>query len=90
MWTDHHVELQELFRLSIQQKISHFPGIYVLANKNFLGRSLMKMNRVFPAIYDYFPHTWSLPSELGEFIRFHSQFGQHRQDEVRSFHRQHI
>jgi tubulin polyglutamylase TTLL6/13 len=48
MWTDWHIEAQDLFKLNDQQKISHFPAIYVLAKKNFLGRSLMKMNKVFP------------------------------------------
>jgi len=48
MWTDWHIEAHDLFRLNYHQKISHFPAIYVLANKNFLGRALMKMNKIFP------------------------------------------
>jgi tubulin polyglutamylase TTLL6/13 len=48
MWTDWHIDAQDLFKLNDQQKISHFPAIYVLAKKNFLGRGLMKMSKVFP------------------------------------------
>jgi len=48
MWTDWHIEAHDLFRLNDHQKISHFPAIYVLAKKNFLGRGLMKMNKIFP------------------------------------------
>ena len=62
MWTDWHIEAHDLFRLNYHQKISHFPAIYVLANKNFLGRALMKMNKIFPNQYNFFPNTWSIPS----------------------------
>jgi tubulin polyglutamylase TTLL6/13 len=48
MWTDYHIEAHDLFKLNAYQKISHFPAIYVLAKKNFLGKSLMKMNKSFP------------------------------------------
>lgn len=48
MWTDWHIEAHDLFRLNDHQKISHYPAIYVLAKKNFLGRGLMKMNKIFP------------------------------------------
>lgn len=73
MWTDYHIEAQDLFKLNDHQKISHFPAIYVLAKKNFLGRSLMKMSKYFPNDYNFFPQTWSVPSELGELLRFNSQ-----------------
>ena len=73
MWTDYHIEAQDLFKLNDYQKISHFPAIYVLAKKNFLGKSLMKMNKLYPKEYDFFPSTWSVPSELGELMRFDQQ-----------------
>ena len=73
LWTDGHIEAQDLFRLNDQQKISHFPAIYVLAKKNFLGRSLMRMNKAFPEHYAFFPCTWSVPAELGELLRHDSQ-----------------
>ena len=48
MWIDSHIEAHDLFKLNEHQKISHFPAIYVLTKKNFLGRSLMKMGKKFP------------------------------------------
>ena len=73
MWTDNHIEVHDLFRLNVQQKISHYPAIYVLAKKNFLGRGLMRMAKAFPQEYNFFPPTWTLPSDLGEVMRFDSQ-----------------
>lgn len=45
------------------QKISHFPGIHVLARKNLLGLSFMDMNKKFPKQYNFFPKTWMLPHD---------------------------
>ena len=41
--------------------------MYGLARKNHLGRNLMKMRRVFPKEYRFFPQTWLLPSEFNDF-----------------------
>jgi len=30
------------------QKVNHFPGMYTLARKNYLGKNLMKMMKQFP------------------------------------------
>jgi tubulin polyglutamylase TTLL6/13 len=73
MWTDTYVDAQDLFRLNDHQKISHYPAIEVLAKKNLLGRNLMKMKKIFPNDYHYFPSTWSLPSEYGDFMRYHDK-----------------
>lgn len=48
------------------QKINHFPGMYVLARKNMLGKALMKMRKQFPEEYNFFPLTWHLPSEFND------------------------
>ena len=49
------------------QKINHMPGMYCLARKNHLGRNLTKMVKQFPEKFDFFPRTWLLPSEYGDF-----------------------
>lgn len=41
--------------------------MYALARKNHLGRNLMKMLKQFPDAYDFFPRTWLLPTEYGDF-----------------------
>jgi tubulin polyglutamylase TTLL6/13 len=48
MWIDSHIEACDLYKLNDHQRISHFPAIYVLTRKNFLGRSLMRMRGYFP------------------------------------------
>ena len=73
MWIDNNIEVHDLFKLNVQQKISHYPAIYVLTRKNFLARGLMKMGKAFPREYNFFPLTWTVPSDLGELMRFDSQ-----------------
>jgi tubulin polyglutamylase TTLL6/13 len=48
------------------QRINHFPGMFQLSRKNNLGRNLMKMQKVFPKEYKFFPKTYLLPVEYGE------------------------
>ena len=67
LWTDHMVEPETLIKMHFFQKISHFPGIHVLARKNLLGLSFMEMRKVFPDTYNFFPRTWLLPSDYSEF-----------------------
>jgi tubulin polyglutamylase TTLL6/13 len=41
--------------------------MYALARKNHLARNLMRMQKMFPEEYKFFPPTWLLPAEFGEF-----------------------
>lgn len=63
LWTDHMVEPELLLRMHFFQKVSHYPGIHVLARKNLLGFSFMEMQKKFPLFYDFMPKTWLLPAE---------------------------
>ena len=49
------------------QRINHFPGMYALARKDHLARNLNRMQRVLPDEYNFFPQTWLLPAEYGDF-----------------------
>ena len=49
------------------QKINHFPSMHSIARKNHLGRNLMRMRKEFPDSYSFFPPTWLLPAEYGDF-----------------------
>ena len=49
------------------QRINHFPGMYALARKNHLARNLMRMQKIFPDDYKFFPQTWLLPSEYPDY-----------------------
>lgn len=66
-WTDNAVQTETLSRMKPYQKINHFPGMYCLARKNYLGKGLMKMKKVFNKPYNFFPKTWMLPTDLSEF-----------------------
>lgn len=62
MWTDNAVQPEQLSKMAQHQKINHFPGMFCLSRKNYLGRNLMKMRKKFPEQYKFFPLTWMLPS----------------------------
>jgi tubulin polyglutamylase TTLL6/13 len=38
-----------------------------LAHKHNLSRNLNRMKKIFAQEYDFFPKTWILPSDLGDF-----------------------
>ena len=61
-WTDNAVTPEQLGKLKPHQKINHFPGMFTLSRKNYLARNLIKMEKKFPAEYNFFPKTWVLPS----------------------------
>lgn len=69
LWTDQHILPDLLMRMKPHQKVSHFPGIHVLARKNLLGLSLMEMRSLAPQEYNFFPKTWLLPSQFPELRR---------------------
>jgi tubulin polyglutamylase TTLL6/13 len=85
LWVDSHIEVHDLYRLHAHQRISHFPAIYVLTRKNFLGRSLMRMRALFPDQYSFFPSTWALPSDYAELLRFDeaAKEGTKKEEEVK-------
>ncbi|CAD8173941.1 unnamed protein product [Paramecium pentaurelia] len=66
-WTDAAVQSETLGKMQHHQKINHFPGMFSLSRKNHLGRNLMKMRKQFPSDYQFFPQTWLLPTEYGDF-----------------------
>ena len=66
-WTDHIIDTDVLMKMHFFQKVSHFPGIHVLARKNLLGLSLIEMRKKFFEEYRFFPDTWLLPSQYADF-----------------------
>ncbi len=67
MWIDTNMTPDKLSKMKPYQKINHYPGMYGLARKNHLGRNLMKMKKLLPYEYRFFPQTWLLPSEYADF-----------------------
>ena len=66
-WADTGVTPEMVTKLKPYQKINHFAGMSCLARKNFLGRNLMKMRKLFPKEYKFCPQTWILPLDLYDF-----------------------
>ena len=56
-----------LKEMNFNQRTNHYPGIYNLARKNYLGRHLMKMKKLLPNDYDFFPKTYMLPFDYSDF-----------------------
>jgi tubulin polyglutamylase TTLL6/13 len=66
-WTDNSVQPERIAKMKPYQKINHFPGMFQLSRKNHLARNLIKMAKQFPKEYKFFPKTYLLPAEYGEF-----------------------
>ncbi|RMC08991.1 hypothetical protein DUI87_13996 [Hirundo rustica rustica] len=72
LWTDSMVTLDCLRNMKRFQKINHFPGMMELCRKDLLARNLNRMLRLFPEEYSFFPRTWCLPADYGEFRAYRS------------------
>ena len=67
-WFDGPISIKLLKEMHNYQRTNHYPGIYNLARKNFLGRHLMKMNKLLADEYDFFPKTYMLPHDYKSFV----------------------
>lgn len=68
-WIDCGVPPEALAKIKPYQRISQFPGIQAISNKNKLARNLMKMRKYFTNEYNFFPQTYLLPVEHNELRR---------------------
>lgn len=75
IWIDTGMTAEKLSKMKPYQKISHFPGMYCLARKDYLGNALNSMRRQFPDDYEFYPKTWILPRDFQD---FKSQFNSKR------------
>lgn len=67
-WFDGPVNVKFLKEMRPHQRVNHFPGIYNLARKNMLGRHLMRMQKLLPSDYNFFPYTYMLPHDYKDFV----------------------
>ena len=67
-WSDGPLNIQFLKEMKMWQRHNHFPGIYNLARKNMLGRHLMRMQKLLPDEYNFFPTTYMLPHDYKDFF----------------------
>lgn len=73
IWHNVGLKSKDIKKIKSHQKYNHFPGMYQLANKNNLGRNLMKMYKLHPEEYNFFPKTWVLPNDFPEYLRHYKQ-----------------
>lgn len=69
IWHNTGLKISQIKKLKSYQKYNHFPGMYQLARKTNLGRNLMKMCKLHPEEYGFFPKTWILPNDYNEFLK---------------------
>ena len=65
-WSDWGVNAEFVSKLKPYQKVNHFPNMSCLARKNCLGRNLIRMKKAFAKDYNFFPSTWTLPTQRKE------------------------
>ena len=68
IWHDGGVSSEKLSKLRDYQRINHFPGMYILAHKNYLAMNIHKMMRIFDKEYKIAPATWLLPTDWNSFV----------------------
>jgi tubulin polyglutamylase TTLL6/13 len=75
IWQDNAITPDQLSELSSTQRINHFPGMFIIARKDFLGKNLKSMRSIFPKTFNFFPPTWILPRDFPD---LKSQFNEKR------------
>ena len=66
-WVDVATINERLRSIQPWQMINHFPGMSNIARKQRMGQNLNRMQRSYPKEYGFFPRTWILPAEMGDF-----------------------
>lgn len=67
IWSDQAIPADRFTKMKTFQKVNHFVGMSAITRKNNLGRNLLRMKKVFPKDYRFFPDTWILPTDLSDF-----------------------
>ena len=62
-WADTGVNSSLVSKMKPYQKVNHFPAMYYIAHKNHLAQNLMKLRKILPDDYSFFPKTWLLPAD---------------------------
>lgn len=63
IWNDTACNQHIMGSLKPYMKINHFPGVHLIARKNFMAYHLNKMKKRFPEHFDFYPETYCLPSD---------------------------
>lgn len=69
-WTESIMSVGFCLTMHRFQKINHFPGMMEICRKDLLARNLNRMLKIFPDSYNFFPKTWSLPSNYADALNY--------------------
>lgn len=76
-WVDESGVADAFQKVQPWMRINHFPGTHnALARKSRLARNMARMQRLFPAEYNFLPDSWVLPDDAGELERQFDDTGQ--------------
>jgi hypothetical protein len=71
VWWDGLMPSEEFWQIHPPQRVNKIPGMDLLCYKNTFFQALTRMRTLFPAFYDFFPTTFQLPFQFGDFQREH-------------------
>ncbi len=63
-WADTTIHADRLNKMKSYQRINHFIGMYLIANKNNMARHLNTCVKAFPDLFNFVPKTWVVPTEM--------------------------
>ena len=66
-WYERAISVGEVKLLHERQRVNMIPGMHDIAKKVSLARSLNRMRTLFPNDFNFYPRTWTLPSQLDAF-----------------------
>jgi hypothetical protein len=71
VWWDGLMQNEDFSTLLPHQRVNKIPGMDVLCYKNTFFQALGRMKALFPSLYSFFPTTFQLPFQFGDFQREH-------------------
>ena len=66
-WYERAISVGEVKMLNEHQRVNMIPGMHDIAKKIPLAKALNRMRLLFANEFDFYPQTWTLPTQLPEF-----------------------
>jgi tubulin polyglutamylase TTLL6/13 len=69
-WCDNNVGVEYCLSMNPWQFVNHFPGTFSISRKIELSRSIDRMQRLFPEIYNFHPLSFIVPTQTADLQRY--------------------
>ena len=66
-WYERAITVGEVRHLNEHQRVNMIPGMHEMAREASLARALNRLRTLYPDEFAFYPQTWTLPAQLGEF-----------------------